>query len=251
MSGVFTNFINQLFDLPVWVQEAISYSIKYKLETINPSSEFDIYEEAEVIYQLIKPEITLQGKKELQTRQRALPLDTYKFLTLAAQGANLTEITINNFWTLEKTSKIFVECYDYEYFSAINNKQMVVLGHYLAGNIRLGEYLKRLGLTDLDQLEEALRIQKANAARGKEVRIGRIFTHMGIIKEEELKNILYLKEEAKKAVVLRINTTQQGEQTTNDSDMKTLKDLNSSLIKENKVIKQRYLQLKQKFEQGL
>ncbi len=233
--GPFSSFMSTLSELPFWVREAIHYKLKDSVE--GTANKTDIYNEMnKKVYQLIVPQLTFQGKKELQTKMHAMSNDAYKFMAQTGRGMNLAEITINNFWTLEKTSKILVDCFSKQFYSPLGDDQLLIIAAFLAAEIRFGEYLKRLGVTDLDQLESALRMQKEEDMKGQHIPIGQIFTKMGVIKEEDIKHVLMLKEDANKPVILRFGGIQGPDAA--DMTIKTLKVMNEKLLQENNGLKQ-------------
>jgi len=201
--GPFSGFISNLTALPFWVQEAVFFKLKEKIQAAYPQG--DVFAMGKDIYQLVVPQMTFQGKKELQTRMLALGNDTYRFMAQTTNNQSIAEITINNFWTLEKTSKIFADLYAREFYMPLGDDKLIVTAAYLGGTIRLGEYLKRLGITDLETIDKVLKAQKDGDLQGQHIPVGQIFTNMGIIKEEDIKHVLMLKSDADKQVMLKFD----------------------------------------------
>ena len=73
---------------------------------------------------------------------------------------------------------------------------------FLAGKIRTGELLKRLGKIDVIQLETAIREQKSRGQQGENAKIAQIMIELGYITEKDVKIVLLFKEESKKRFIM-------------------------------------------------
>ena len=74
----------------------------------------------------------------------------------------------------------------------------------MAGKIRTGEMLKRLGKIDVMQLEKAIRIQKDRNEQNKPVKMAELMIELGYITEKDVKILLAFKDDAKKRFVMGI-----------------------------------------------
>lgn len=206
---LFLSFLAKILDMPIWVKEILYIELKKNLE----DSALVLDEKGNIdkdhLYQYYVPTLTYAGKKELANRVESLPENVYKFLEYAQAGANILQITINNFWTLEEAAAINVNCLEKQFVSppvSLVAKTMLV---YLSGRIRLGEYFKRLGRIDAIQLENALRRQKELDSQGQRMRIAEIMINMGYITEDESKLVLHIKDECKKRFMLTPDLTEK------------------------------------------
>lgn len=190
-------FMARILRLPYWLKEAICISIHK--DVCVPTSDVNVYEKNVQVFQLIKPELTFLGKRELQTKASNFNPDLYKFLRAVAKGENLTQITLQNSWSLGRTSHWFYISFCKELIEHAIDVKIPTDAAYISGNIKLGEYLQRLGIVNVEQVQRALEMQQNE---GSGVLIGQIFTRLGLIKDEDIIHILKLKESAKEITML-------------------------------------------------
>ena len=76
--------------------------------------------------------------------------------------------------------------------------------HYMSGEIRLGEYVKRLNKIDIKELDDILRKQKQHNEENPDskLKIGEIMVDMGFVANKDIDKILHTKSEAKKRYIL-------------------------------------------------
>ena len=79
---------------------------------------------------------------------------------------------------------------------------------YFAGKIRIGEYLKRIGLINVDQLETAMRIQKENEMANVKKGFASILVDLNLVTRNDTDKILLLKQESKRRFVLNFNNNE-------------------------------------------
>lgn len=199
---IFLSFLTKVLEMPLWVKEILYVELKKNVEENNIlllDEKGNI--EKESLYQNYLPTLTYVGKKELANHAEGHPENVYKFLEYSQSGANILQTTINNFWTLEETAVVNVICLEKQYVTppaSLVAKTMLV---YLSGRIRFGEYFKRLGRINVDQLETALRKQKELENQGQKVGIASVMINLGYITDEESKTVLHLKDESKKRFI--------------------------------------------------
>ncbi len=197
-------FIQNIKNLPMWVKQVITKEI---LEDLSKKLE-DFTELVEVndLFQSMTPELTYKGKEELSQRNLGLSEGYYIFLQDLADGCDIFEITIKNNWTLADTAKIFCRLMDLEYFKIpnMNTNKNVTIAMFIAGKIKTGEFLKRIGKISVIQLEQAIRYQKELNEEGRHIKMASILIKMGFITDKGLDSLLLLKDEAKKRLPLSI-----------------------------------------------
>ena len=236
--------LNTIFDAPVWVQEVIYLDIKQKLK--EQLASVTMPDTNGVIYPVYIPELTFKGKKELETHDNNLDFNIYKYLAAAAQNIRVIDITLNNFWTLEESSRYLAECIKREFIKAPADLVLSASIFYLAGEIRIGEYVKRLNKINVEELDNVLRQQKQHNQENPNAKLkaGEIMISMGYVANKDIDKILYTKEEAKKRFILSNlqKTAQQPASISQHSvdyetKIKELTALNQKLAAENNLLK--------------
>lgn len=236
--------MNTILEAPVWVQEIIYLDIKNNLK--EKLASITTSDNSGIIYPAYVPEITFKGKKELETHESNLDFNIYKYLKAAAQGLRVIDITLNNFWTLEESSKYLAECLKKEFIKSPSDIVLNASIFYLAGEIRIGEYVKRLNKINVEELDDVLRKQKQHNIEHPEAKLkaGEIMISMGYVANKDIDKILYTKEEAKKRFLIAntIKTTQQQDSSQiqpseTETKLKELSIQNQKLIAENNLLK--------------
>lgn len=237
--------MEKIYDAPIWVQEVIYFDIKQRLLTALPS--FDMgYQDAE-IYPAFVPKLTFKGKKELQERSLNLDYNVYKCMESVNSELRVIDITLNNFWTLEETSKCLVACIDNELIYAPDDNTMCAAIYYIAGEIRIGEYVKRIDKINVEQLDDVLRKQKEyNLANpDSKIKTGELLINMGYVANMDIDKILYTKDEAKRRFILSFdscaNNLKPAVQEVNAQG--DLVEQNKKLLAENKLLKDKLRQI--------
>ena len=193
-------FLNNIYVLPLWVRQVIYLKTEQKLS--EELDEFlDLLNPKEPI-QFLVPKITFKGKMELDERKYNLSDQFYTFLDNCLSNFDMFEITLRNFWTLAETSSIFLRAVEKELIEIPKCESNYAIIQFLAGKIRTGELLKRLGKIDVMQLENAIREQKNRANTGGNTKIAQIMIELGYITEKDVKIVLLFKEESKKRFIM-------------------------------------------------
>ncbi len=236
--------MNSILEAPVWVQEVIYLDIQKRLkEKLASVSNPDTTGE---IYSIFVPEITFKGKKELETHENGLDFNIYKYLEAASNNLRVIDITLNNFWTLEESSCYLAECIKREFIKNPSDPVLSASVFYIAGEIRIGEYVKRLNKINIEELDNVLRKQKQHNQEHPEERLkaGEIMISMGYVANKDIDKILYTKEEAKKRFILS-NLQKSAQQPAAisqhsveyEAKIKELTALNQKLAAENNLLK--------------
>lgn len=214
MNNLYTDFAQKILNLPLWVKEIVYFMLKKNLQETLPCSNIDTREED--LYQYLCPEITYAGKKQYEKLQANSPnSDDAKFLQALLQNLSIIEITLNNAWTLEETSQIYYSCIENQFVAVPENPVILAKAAYFANKIRIGEYLKRVGVINVDQLEQAMRIQRDSELANEKRGFASILVDMGFVTRNDTDNILLIKQESKKRFILNFNTSESSTETTN------------------------------------
>lgn len=205
MKNLYAEFTEKILNLPLWVKEITYFLLKQNLKKTLPCSNIDVNEED--LYQYLCPEITYAGKKECERLKMEDPnSNLYKFLSSLQENLSIIEITLNNAWTLEETSQIYYNCIDDQYVARPQNPIINAKAAYLSGRIRIGEYLKRIGLIDVDQLENAMRIQRESEQTNQKKAFASILVDLDLVTRDDTDSILLIKQESKRRFLLDFNS---------------------------------------------
>lgn len=200
--GLYSVFLDRMQNMPYWFVSGFMYEMKKKEDFLSGNN---LYENIQQPFPIASVTLTFAGKKELQTKASRLSMDVYKFLHMGLNGCTLMEIAINNFWSFEKTSKIFSYCFQREFVARTADASLSIVASYLGGELKLGEYLKRLGIIETEDIQKALEEQKRTEQRCNRELIGSIFTKMGLVTMDDLYEILALKADTDKVVFLNFD----------------------------------------------
>lgn len=227
---------------PFWVQEVIFCDIRTHLQ--------DVYkikiegDKKDEIYPLYVPELTFKGKTELEKREKGLEYNAYKYMECVSKGMRIVDITLNNFWSLEESSTILAELVKTELIKNPANPVISASIFYLGNHIRLGEYVKRLEIINIDELDDILRKQKNynEANPDTKLKIGEIMLEMGVVANQDIDRIIAIKNESKKRFIMKLDTIPNMQPSNvssaqNEAQIKTLKQTISRLEAENKLFK--------------
>ncbi len=238
-------FIQNIRNLPIWVKQVITKEI---LEDLRKKlDEFSQLVDADDLFQYMCPKLTFKGKQELQGRNLRLSEGYYIFMKDLSEGNNIFEITIKNNWTFADSAKIFCRLNELEFLQIddyLTNKN-IAIALFIAGKIKTGEFLKRIGKINAIQLEQAIRYQKKLNEEGRHIKMASILIKMGFITDKGLDSLLLLKDEAKKHLSFGIGLTSaklpDGSQ--NDDQIARLQREIARLENENIIMKKRLKKL--------
>ena len=194
-------------NLPIWVKQVITKEI---LEDLNKKlCEFSELTESESLFQYLCPKLSFKGKQELKTKSLNLSSAFYIFLQDLLDENDMFEITIKNSWSFADTAKIFVRCDELELLMIpdYSTNKNIALAMFIAGKIKTGEFLKRIGKINAIQLEQAIRYQKQLNEEGRHIKMASILIKMGFITDKGLDSLLMLKDEAKKRLPVNLGVT--------------------------------------------
>ncbi len=222
--------VNTIVNSPTWIKEVILLDLNKHLAQQIP----DIAAiNEENVYAVYVPEITYMGKQELETHNHKHELNVYKYLNSAHKKQRIADITLNNFWTLEESSKHLSHCIKHEYIKLPPNPVISASMFYLASEIRIGEYAKRVKVIDVDQLEAALRKQKeVNESTNSYKKLGDVLVEMGYLESDDIIKILKIKDESRTRFILDLNT-----QSASNTDNEELQEKIEKLSYENNFLK--------------
>lgn len=193
-------FLNKLLEFPLWVKQII-YLQLYKNLALFLNEDFIQVKEEDVFHVHI-PILTFLGRTELTDRKNRCEENVYNFLANASEGLNILEISMNNFWTMEEVAKQYIFCLEQNFIKAPESVYIQAMAGFMAGKYRTGEYFKRTGKIDVDQLERTIVKQKEFAEKGNPLKMAEVMISLGFITENDCSSLLVIKEEAKKRFIL-------------------------------------------------
>jgi hypothetical protein len=194
----FESLLHHILNLPLWIKQVIYAELKNHLESSAARFTLEMTSKDDSL-PLFTPPITFLGRKELETQSRKLAPAAYNFLEGADKSKRVLDICIDNSWTLETCAIQMLVCMDQELISPPRSAVISGTAQYLAGRIRLGEYLIKLNKISIDQLDQALRTQKyIEHSIGERTGLGEVLINLGYITKTDTESILFLKEESKK-----------------------------------------------------
>jgi len=201
-------FVEQLFEFPLWVKQVIYIRLREHLETF--LSEDFINERSNNSFHLFRPTLSYIGKTELLERSSGLDNNMYTFLEMVEEGYDIITIALNNFWTIEEVAKYFIFCCEQNYIKTPSSNAVMVMAGYMAGKYRTGEYFKRIGKINIEQLEHTIRIQRELRERGERPLFVELMIEFGYITEADSKALLIIKEQATKRFILDTSLIPEG-----------------------------------------
>jgi len=193
-------FLDRLLEFPLWVKQII-YLHLYRNLSLSLSEDF-IHTKEENIFHLDVPVLSFAGRTELNDRKNGLDVHIYNFLANTSEGLNMLEVSMNNFWTMEEVAKCYIFCLEQNYIKAPESIYIYSMAGFMAGTLRTGEYFKRIGKINVDQLEQTIIKQNEYAAKKTPHKMAEIMISLGFITEKDISSLLIIKEEAKKRFIL-------------------------------------------------
>lgn len=195
-------FLDNIDALPLWVKQVLYLETGEKLR--DELAQFVDVLLTENIIQYYVPKLTLAGKNELEVRSRRLPEEFYTFFKNCLDGHDLFEISLANYWTFAQTCSVFVRAVELQLLGIPESETMYAVAQFMAGKIRTGEMLKKLGKIDIMQLETALRTQKERNENGANIKMAELMIELGYITDKDITILLAFKEDATKRFVMGI-----------------------------------------------
>ena len=206
--NLLSNFIEKLKEFPLWIKQVIFLHLYEDLQSL--LSEDFINRKEEDLLHLYVPILSYVGKSELEERQKGFEPNMYLFMEDLDEGLSIMEIALNRFWTLEEVCKLFMTAMDADMIKAPVPVKIVAMAGFMSGRFRTGEYFKRVGKINVDQLEMTIRKQKELTAAGQKSKIAQVMIDLGYITEKDTASLITIKEEARKRFILDTSIIPEG-----------------------------------------
>lgn len=231
-NNVLNNFIAKVTCFPLSVKQVILLHL-YKDLQKTLSDDFIIGSDTNSLVYLYEPELSFVGKTELEERVKGFDAPVYNFLECLDKRMSIMEITLNNFWTLKETCKYFMTALNADCIKTPVPTKIVAMAGFIAGLFRTGEYFKRSGKINVDQLEMTLRRQKELTAQGQKIKIAQVMVDLGYITDKDVNSLVFINEEADKRFIIDTsiipNSAEQGNAEIYKQEIETLKQQNAKL----------------------
>ena len=198
--NIMSIFLDKLIEFPLWVKQIIYLRLYQNLSTYLSEDFVNLKEES--IFHLYIPVLSFLGRTELAEKKGGFDANIYNFLANAAEGLSILEISMNNFWTMEEVAKYFIFCIEQNYIKIPDVVYIEAMAGFMSGKYRTGEYFKRIGKIDVDQLEQVIIRQSQLTKTGNRTKIAEIMISLGYITEKDTSSLLRIKDESKKRFIL-------------------------------------------------
>lgn len=240
--NILNAFIEKLKAFPLWIKQVI---FLYLYKDLKEATSDDFIEtNEEDMLNLYVPTLSYVGRTELEERAKGFEPNLYTFLESAESEMSLLEVALNYFWTLEETCKQFLAAVDADLIKAPIPPKIIAMAGFMAGRYRTGEYFKRVGKINVDQLELTIRRQKELTDQGQKAKIAQIMIDLGFVTERDTHALMIIKEEAKKRFILDTSIIPEG---VTGNDSKYVAEI-EELKKQNAVLKAKLAKLLSMFK---
>ncbi len=242
--NLLNNFIEKLKEFPLWIKQVI-FLYLYKDLSAVMSDDF-INTPEEDLLNLYVPFLSYIGKTELEERAKGFEANIYTFLESVDEGMSIMEIALNHFWTLEEVCRYFLTSVDADLIKAPIPTTILAMAGFMAGRYRTGEYFKRVGKINVDQLEMTIRRQKELTEQGQKVKIAELMIDLGYITQKDTESLIIIKEEARKRFILDSSLIPEG---VTGNDNKYMAEIDE-LKKQNAMLKAKLAKLLSMFKKS-
>lgn len=235
--NIFSVFLDKLLNFPLWVKQIVFLHLYQNLAKY--LSEDFINTTEEDTFHLYVPVLSFAGRNEMVDRKQSHDVNVYNFLANAHDGLSMLEISMSNFWTMEEVAKNYMLCLEKEYVKPPTSKYVLGMAGFMAGKYRTGEYFKRIGKINVDQLERTIVKQKELAQKGQNLKMAEIMISLGYITEKDTSSLMVIKEESQKRFILDIGILpKEASLPPKEGDVKAYQDEIAALKEQNRVLKE-------------
>ena len=190
--------------LPLLTKQSVYVLLRRSLEArlnVHTLEKMD----AENLLQLWVPQLTHMGMQTIQQltdkHQTSHPL--YRLLRCAQVKQNVIQLCVFNGWSLAQGCLLLQQACEKEWIIPSHSHLVMGAVHFITDQIRLGEFLLRLGKVSAEQLDQALKTQQyAWEVMGQRSAIGNILVNLGYVNRDDIEGILLLKQESKRPLYI-------------------------------------------------
>ena len=198
--NIFLLFIQELISLPLWVKQVILVYLKKDLK--NYLSDDLITTDEEKIFHIFRPMISKAGMEELDKKNEELEEKYYNFLNDCANNLSILEMSIENKFSMEDISKLFMFAYNRGYVKTDIPKEVYAIAKFISGECMTGEYFETIGKISPEQTQQILDQQEEQKKTGTHTKFAELMVENGFVEMKDIKSLITLKEEAQRKAVL-------------------------------------------------
>jgi hypothetical protein len=196
----YEQLLQVIAQLPLLSKQALYVLLRRSLEArlnVHTLEKMD----ADNLLQLWVPQLTHMGMQTIQQltdkHQTSHPL--YRLLRCAQAKQNVSQLCIYNGWSLAQGCMLLQQACEKEWIIPSSSNLIMGSIHFITDQIRLGEFLLRLGKISAEQLDQALKTQQyAWEVMGQRSAIGNILMNLGYVNRDDIEVILLMKQESKR-----------------------------------------------------
>lgn len=238
--NIFKLFLDKAFNVPLWIKQVMYLKLVDVMQEY--ACEDFLRNHHDDILSTFVPTLTFKGKTELSEHKLGLDNNIYNFLQGCANEYSMIEISVNTFLSMEEIAKYYELCLEQNLIKRPESLEIHAMAGFIAGKFRTGEYFKQKGELSVDDLQKTILADRDAKNNPEPKKFGELLVEYGFVKEEELKSLLILKEEAKKRFILDYTTVPKPE-TVCTSDSQKYEEEIAALKEENTKLKRKLLQL--------
>lgn len=236
-------FFNNILELPVWVKQVLYKRTRKNLN--DTLQKYFSYLNPDGLLQDQVPVITKKGQRILNGDLSNLNEMELIFLTNVKENFSLFDIAITNYWSLEACAKILLKLIKEECVFKLDTEINMSILEFLAGKIKTGDILRRLGLIDATQVNDALQYQKEKKAIGVNEKIADILVSLNYVTHDDVEILIKLKEDSRRNFVMSSGLTvvKTDDDILKKSMIENLQREHKRLSHENAILKERLKKL--------
>lgn len=198
--NIFLLFIQELTSLPLWVKQVILVYLRKDLESY--LSDDLITMDEDKIFHIFRPTISKLGMEELDKKNEEYSDDVYGFLYDCANNLSILEMSIQNKYSMEDISKLFMFSYNHQYIKQDIPVQVLAIAMFISGECMTGEYFQKIGKLSAEQTEIILKQQEEQKKHGTHTKFAELMVENAFVEMKDIKSLITLKEEAQRKAVL-------------------------------------------------
>jgi hypothetical protein len=197
--GSYSDLLQLIGKMPLLTQQALYVTLRASLES-NLSAHTLEKMDTHNLLQLWVPQMTHIGMQTLiqlnNQNNSAHPL--FQLLKGCQSKQTVAQTTTAQGWTLYQICMLLQQACQKEWIVLPTSTLILAAIHFITGQIRLGEFLMRMGKISSEQLDQALKTQQyAWEVMGQRSAIGNILVNLGYASKEDIEGILLMKQQSK------------------------------------------------------
>lgn len=207
----FSNILNSIKILPHWVLQGLYVEVATLLKSKGKTKNLQLINRSEMV-QLFVPVINSLGERAVNSESAErlygqVGEDVVAFLQACTLKKNIIDICIANKWTFEQCCQLMLECVNNDYIERNYAPEIHTTIQFIAGDLKVGEFLVRKGFISQNQLEWALKVQgDLEDTFENRNKIVEVLSNLSYIDKDLVVEFLDLKEFARSTVEIIDNT---------------------------------------------